>query len=89
MTPITREEAQGQLDQEANTILRQEMAEDGYDLPELADTMEEADARATASTYLFALRNIKRDLDANDAEFTVLQDYNRNRHVERQTGLIR
>ncbi len=68
--------------------VRQDLLDDGVDLPELADTFEEADARATATTYLFALRNIKRDLDANDAEFTVLQDYNRNRHVERQQGLI-
>ena len=51
--------------------------------------MQEATARAAASTYLFALRNIKRDHDANDAEFIVLQDYNRNRHVERQSTLIR
>ncbi len=68
--------------------IREELAQEGVDLPELADTMEEADARATASTYLFALRNVKRDLDANDAEFTVLQDYNRKRHVGRQRGLI-
>lgn len=59
-----------------------------FDLPELADTMEEADARAAASTFLFALRNVQRDLDANDAEFTVLQDFNRARHVRRQGGLI-
>ncbi len=72
-----------------DTYMRNELREDGYDLPELADTMEEADARATASTYLFALRGIKRDVDANDAEFTVLQDFNRTRHVARQTGLIR
>ena len=71
------------------TIVRAELAQDGFDLPELAETMEEADARATASTYLFALRNVKRDADANDAEFTVLQDFNRVRHVARQEGLIR
>ncbi len=77
-----------QEEQLVGTYMRNELAEAGFDLPELADTMEEADARATASTYLFALRNIKRDLDANDAEFTVLQDYNRKRHVGRQQGLI-
>ena len=86
MTATETTPQEGQL---VGTYMRNELAEAGFDLPELADTMEEADARATASTYLFALRNIKRDLDANDAEFTVLQDYNRNRHVERQTGLIR
>ena len=86
MTTIETALEEGQL---VGTYMRNGLAEAGFDLPELADTMEEADARATASTYLFALRNIKRDLDANDAEFTVLQDYNRNRHVERQTGLIR
>ena len=69
--------------------VRQELVEDGLDLPELADTMEEADARATASTYLFALRSIKRNMDANDAEFGVLQDYNRTRHVDRQSVLVR
>ena len=74
---------------EEPTDVRQELLQDGVDLPELADTMQEATARAAASTYLFALRNIKRDHDANDAEFTVLQDYNRNRHVERQSTLIR
>lgn len=69
--------------------MRAELAEDGYDLPELADTMEEEVARATASTFLFALRGVGRQIEANDAEFTVLQDYNRARHVERQGGLIR
>ena len=69
--------------------LRAEMLEEGLDLPELADTMQEETARAAASTYLFALRSIKRDIDANDAEFTVLQEYNRNRHVDRQSVLIR
>ena len=71
------------------TDLRTEMLEEGFDLPELADTMEEADARATASTYLYALKSVKRQLDANDAEFTVLQEYNRTRHIERQGVLIR
>ena len=75
--------------EEEPTDVRQDLLDDGVDLPELADTMQEATARAAASTYLFALRNIKRDHDANDAEFTVLQDYNRNRHVERQSTLIR
>lgn len=72
----------------ADAERRQELTEDGYDLPELADTMEEADARAAASTYLFALRGRRRDLAANDAEFKVLQNFNRTRHVARQDGLI-
>ena len=75
--------------EEEPTDVRQDLLDDGVDLPELADTMQEATARAAASTYLFALRNIERDHDANDAEFTVLQDYNQNRHVERQATLIR
>jgi hypothetical protein len=69
--------------------MRAELAQDGFDLPELADTMEEADARATASTYLFALRGVGRQIEANDAEFTVLQNFNQARHIERQDGLIR
>ena len=77
------------LDQELRDAVREDLLADGVDLPELADTIPEATARAAADTYLFALRNIKRDHDANDAEFTVLQDYNRNRHVERQSTLIR
>jgi hypothetical protein len=74
---------------ELEGVVIRELAEDGYDLPELADTMEEADARAAASTYLFAMRNVQRDLDANDAEFAVLQDFNRTRHEGRQRGPIR
>ena len=74
---------------DAEGVIRLELTEDGYDLPELADTMEEADARAAASTYLFALRGVKRQVDANYAEFTVLQDFNKERHVARQSGLIR
>ena len=69
-------------------VERQELVEDGYDLPELADSMEEAYARASASSYLFALRNVERDVDANDAEFSVLQDFNRRRHVARQETLL-
>lgn len=66
--------------------VKSELAE--YDLPELAETMEEADARAASSSYLFAMRNIQRELDANDAEFDKLQTFNRQRHVARQKGLI-
>ncbi len=91
MTTATRTETTDTPDEEqlVETYMRRELAEDGIDLPELADTMEEADARATASTYLFALRGIKRDVDANDAEFTVLQEFNRTRHIARQGGLAR
>ena len=70
-------------------LVKQKLAEDGHDLPELAATMEEADARASASSYLHALRNVERDVDANDAEFSVLQDFNRRRHVARQETLLR
>ena len=76
-------------DEELTGGVRQELLQDGVDLPDLADTMEEATARAAADTYLFALRNIARDIKANDAEFATLQDYNRNRHGERQGVLIR
>ncbi len=69
--------------------VRQELLEEGVDLPELADTMEEADARATASTYLYALRNVERELDANNAEHKTLVEYYAHRHTERQITLDR
>ena len=87
-TETTSKRAAASVDELDRMVLHQELVDAGYDLPELADTMEEADARAVASTYLFVLRNIKRDIDANDAEFTVLQDFNRARQVQRQHGLI-
>ena len=89
MTTATPIEIDAHIETDEAAEVRQDLLDDGIDLPELADTMEEADARAAADTYLFALRSIKRDIDANDAEFTVLQEYNQNRHVERQSVLLR
>lgn len=66
---------------------RNGLLEDGYDLPELADTMEEADARAAADRYLRALGGIEREMDANDAEFTTLKAYYADRHGQRQATL--
>ena len=70
-------------------IARLELLEDGHDLPELADSMEEADARATASTYLRVMAGIEREHGANAAEHKNLVAYYKNRHDERQTQLGR
>lgn len=68
-------------------VTRQALIQDGLDLPELADTMEEADARAAADRYLRALGSIEREMDANDAEFTTLKAYYADRHADRQATL--
>ena len=81
--------ALAELKDVAEDTLRLELADDGYDLPELADTMDEVNARAAASTFLFALRGVERQMAANDSEFLVLQGFNQARHVTRQSGLIR
>ena len=90
MTTATQTETTDAPDEEqlVETYIRRELAGDGYDLPELAETMEEADARATASTYLFAMRNLEREVDANAAEFTALLEFSKTRHVKRQTTLV-
>ena len=67
--------------------VRQDLLDDGVDLPELADTMQEATARAAATRYLFALRNVGRELSANDAEHKTLLEYYGTRHDERQATL--
>ncbi len=68
--------------------IRANLAADGHDLPELAETMEDADARAASSSYLFAMRNLQREVDANGAEFTALLEYTKDRHVARQGTLV-
>jgi hypothetical protein len=60
-----------------------------YDLPELADTMEEADARVAASRYLGAMRNVQGELVANEAEYRTLAAFQQRRHDERQGPLER
>lgn len=72
-------------DEEA--VVRHGLLEDGYDLPELADTMEEADARATASTYLRVSGLIVREQLANSAEHRTLIAYYQRKHDERQHQL--
>ena len=47
--------------------IRAEMLEEGFDLPELAKTMQAETSRAAATRYLFALRNVGRELSAHDA----------------------
>ncbi len=58
-----------------------------FDLPELADTMEEADARVSASTLLYVLGKIQGEYDANDAEHKTLQVFQAARHGDRQAQL--
>ncbi len=59
------------------------------DLPELADTMEEADARVAASRYLGAMRGVQREWGANEAEYETLVAFTRRRQDERQGPLER
>ena len=54
-----------------------------FDLPELADTMEEADARLTATRYLTALKLVEYEMGANDAELRVTLAY----YKERNAGI--
>ncbi len=67
--------------------IREDLEAEGYDLPELADSIEEADARAKASTFLGVLRSIESEVDANNAEHRALLDWTKDRHMERQTRL--
>ncbi len=67
--------------------IREDLKAEGYDLPELADSIEEADARAKASTFLGVLRSIENEVDANNAEHRALLDWTKDRHMERQTRL--
>ena len=67
--------------------IREDLEAEGYDLPELADSIEEADARAKASTFLGVLRSIESEVDANNAEHRALLDWTKDRHLERQTRL--
>ncbi len=66
---------------------REELTEDGYDLPELASTMEEADARLRASIFLGIMRSIEHQMDENDAECKALVAWTKERHAERQARL--
>ncbi len=70
-------------------IVRLELAENGHDLPELADTMEEADARVAASRFLGAMRGVQKEWGANEAEYMTLADFQRRRHDGRQGPLER
>ena len=82
MTATQTETIDEELTDDAGAALIEE-----FDLPELADTMQEATARAAATRYLFALRNVGRELCANDAEHkTLIEDYG-TRHTERQATL--
>ena len=60
-----------------------------FDLPELAGTMEEADARAMADRYLGAMRNVQADFGANEDEYKTLLAFQQQRHGERQGTLER
>ncbi len=59
------------------------------DLPELADTMEDADARVATSRYLGAMRNVQSEWGANEAEYKTLAAFERRRQDERQGPLER
>ncbi len=67
--------------------IREDLEAEGYDLPELADSIEEADARAKASVFLGVLRRVEGETEANEAEHKALLDWTKDRHLDRQTRL--
>ncbi len=76
------------IDHDDDRIVRDEITEH-FDLPELADTMEEATARATASTFLYVLDKIQGERAANEAEYRTLLRYQAERHAARQASIDR
>ncbi|MHC4715429.1 MAG: host-nuclease inhibitor Gam family protein [Planctomycetota bacterium] len=76
---------------QAETEDHGELAEaiEAFDLPELADTMEEAEARAAASRYLGAMRGVQAEHRANEDEYKALKAFQEKRHGERQGVLER
>ncbi|KKK80470.1 hypothetical protein LCGC14_2823160 [marine sediment metagenome] len=71
----------------AAIAFREELQADGHDLPELASTMGEADARLRASIFLGIMRSIEHQMDENDAECKALVAWTKERHAERQARL--
>lgn len=59
------------------------------DLPELADSYEEAEARLVADRYLRALGGVEGELGANRAELQQVLAFYRDRHEEREAVLQR
>ena len=82
MTSVTHDTPQHmEADTETYDPIRDELAEQ-FDLPELADTMEDAEARLMASRLLKVLGSLRGESDANKAEYNVTKDFLMNRHVE-------
>ena len=68
------------------SVVQEELRKD-FALPELADTMEEAEARAKASTFLTILKAVEKEKTANDAEYKTLMEYQAEDHKMRQDKL--
>ncbi|KKK85284.1 hypothetical protein LCGC14_2774860, partial [marine sediment metagenome] len=68
--------------------VQDELKED-FALPELADTMEEAEVRAKASTFLTILKAVKKEKSANEAEYRTLLQYQFEDHQMRQDKLTK
>ena len=60
-----------------------------FDLPELSDTMEEAEARAKASIFLHVLGHVGKEAAANETEYRNLISYITEQHRDRQRTLER
>ena len=60
-----------------------------YDLPELSETLDEADARVAASRYLGAMRAVEAEHGANEDEYKTLAAFQQRRHDKRQGPLVR
>ena len=73
----------------AETSVVQEELRQDFALPELADTMEEAEARAKASTFLTILKAVKKEKSANEAEYRTLLQYQFEDHQMRQGKLTK
>ena len=58
-----------------------------FDLPELADTLEEADARVEADKRLFILKMIQKERDTNEAEYKALMEHHKEAQESRQAAL--
>ena len=69
-------------------MVERELKED-YALPELADSLEEAEARGRASTFLRVLGHVQKEQEANKAELATLIEFYTEQHYTRQEKLDR
>jgi len=88
MTGVTHDTPQHmEADTHNYDPIREELLNEGLDLPELASTMEDAEARLMATRLLKVLGSLRGESDANAAEYNITKDFLLNRHVERENVL--